>query len=265
MYPWLPEAGLVMIHASTGIGKTLFALSAAWAISTGKPFLRFTSQEAQSVLYLDGEMPQYLMKLRMAEAHRLAGSPEQSKFRIYCWASTEDSAPDLSTAEGQALVDAVIGDAQVIFIDNLSAFCRTGKENEAESWQITDAWLLKHRRAGRAIVLIHHDGKNGFQRGTSKREDKLDTVIQLVPPSIPDKSLTAHFEVHFKKKRHFWGKDAEPFEAILKAEGWAISEIKDAQYAEARAMKSDGKSYRDIQKATGIPKSTLNRHLGGEA
>jgi hypothetical protein len=43
-------------------------------------------------------------------------------------------------------------------------------------------WLLQLRRQGIAVLLIHHAGTNGRQRGTSRREDALDTVIALRRP-----------------------------------------------------------------------------------
>jgi putative DNA primase/helicase len=259
--PWLPEAGLIMIHAATGVGKTLFALGAALAIATGTKFLSFAAQEAHPVLYLDGEMPAYLMKQRVADALKRIGTPEKNLLRFYSWALENNPAPDLSTLEGQAMVDAIVGDAKVIFVDNLSAFCRSGKDNEAESWRLMDDWLLSHRRAGRAVVLIHHDGKSGKQRGTSKKEDKLDTIIQLVPPLDADKNVGAHFEAYFRKHRHFWGADTKPLEIQLGAEGWIFSEAKNQHLSLARAMRSNGASLRDIARETGLSKSALGRQL----
>jgi putative DNA primase/helicase len=263
LHPWLPEGGLAMVDAKTGLGKTLLCIGSAIAISTGGMFLRFKAEEAQPVLYLDGEMPAHLMKVRLAQAITFAGNPNHSKFRTYCWALSESAVPDLSTPEGQAIVDAIVGDAKVIFIDNISAFCRTGKDNDAESWRVMDDWLLKHRKAGRAIVLVHHDGKNNDQRGTSKKEDKLDTRIQLVLPAEADATGNTKFEVHFRKHRHFWGKDASPFFATLTEQGWTVGEIASDSFSEAQTMRNEGKSYRDIEKATGISRSTLSRKIGG--
>jgi putative DNA primase/helicase len=45
-----------------------------------------------------------------------------------------------------------------------------GRENEAESWSPVADWVLHLRRRGIAVILIHHGGKNGQQRGTSKRK-----------------------------------------------------------------------------------------------
>lgn len=44
-------------------------------------------------------------------------------------------------------------------------------------------WLLRLRRRGVAVLLVHHADVNGRQRGTSRREDALDTVIALGRPA----------------------------------------------------------------------------------
>jgi hypothetical protein len=50
------------------------------------------------------------------------------------------------------------------------------KENDADSWTPMQNWLLAQRRAGKSVLVIHHSGKSGAQRGTSRREDTLDTA-----------------------------------------------------------------------------------------
>ena len=55
------------------------------------------------------------------------------------------------------------------------------KENDADSWVPVQAWALAQRRAGRSVLFVHHAGKSGLQRGTSRKEDVLDTVIALRP------------------------------------------------------------------------------------
>ena len=53
------------------------------------------------------------------------------------------------------------------------------RENEADSWGPVQAWCLRQRAAGKSVLLIHHAGKGGGQRGTSRKEDVLDTVMSL--------------------------------------------------------------------------------------
>ncbi|MBW2470952.1 MAG: hypothetical protein JRE18_02625 [Deltaproteobacteria bacterium] len=100
-----------------------------------------------------------------------------------------------------------------MIIDNLSTLVRTGQENDAEGWLSIQAWALAQRAAGRSVLFIHHSGKGGSQRGTSRREDVLDTVINLRQPGDYTPDQGAVFEVHFEKARGIYGDDTKPFEA----------------------------------------------------
>jgi putative DNA primase/helicase len=123
------------------------------------------------VLYIDGEMPAETMQERLAAI--VAGftkqPPEDDYFRILMADLSSDGLPDLATPDGQAWFDAQVGDAEVLFIDNISTLVCSGIENEAEGWQSMQSWTLCYRRAGRTVVLLHHAGKGGAQRGTSRR------------------------------------------------------------------------------------------------
>jgi hypothetical protein len=86
---------------------------------------------------------------------------------------------NLGEEEDQDQLDAYLTGIDLIIADNISTLCRTGKENEAEGWLPVQGWALRQRAQGRSVLFIHHSGKGGAQRGTSKREDVLDTVISL--------------------------------------------------------------------------------------
>ena len=123
--------------------------------------------------------------------------------------------PDLSLPEAQSLYAPLIADRDLVIVDNLSTICRSVKENEADSWVPVQNWALKLRRQGKSVLFIHHGGKSGQQRGSSRKEDVLDTVIALRRPPDYSADQGARFEVHFEKSRGFYGPDAEPFEAWL--------------------------------------------------
>ena len=53
------------------------------------------------------------------------------------------------------------------------------KENEADSWELVNPWLLDLRRRKVAVVIVHHAGRSGEMRGTSKREDSVFWIIAL--------------------------------------------------------------------------------------
>lgn len=263
--PWLPEKGLAMLVAPRGIGKTLFALSVAYAAACGCGFLIFKVPKPRRVFYLDGEMPARTMQERIASIIEgfAQQPPAPSYFRILTADLTEDGLPDLSTEEGQAEIDAQIGDAELIILDNLSTLVRSGKENEAESWMPIQSWILNHRRAGRSVLLIHHAGKNGTPRGTSKREDVLDTVISLRRPQDYLPGQGARFEIHFDKARGFFGDTAQPFEAAYEVEQgaavWSHKNIESGTMEIVIAACQQNMSVRKIEQEYGIPKSTAAR------
>jgi putative DNA primase/helicase len=68
---------------------------------------------------------------------------------------------------------------QVFVVDNLSTAAYGMRENEADSWEQMNRWLLELRREKISVVIIHHAGRAGNMRGTSKREDAAFWVIQL--------------------------------------------------------------------------------------
>src|SRR5262249_11626599 len=141
----------------------------------------------------------------------------------------------------------------------------SGRENEAESWLPVQAWLLKLRREGRAVIIVHHAGKGKSQRGTSRREDILDVVLNLRAPSDYEPSEGARLEVHFEKARGLSGKDTEQFEAKLETRDgkalWAIRELEDARGAEILELSKDGMSVRAIARELGMSKSAVQRAL----
>jgi len=69
--------------------------------------------------------------------------------------------------------------AKVLILDNLSTLASGMKENEADSWELVNNWLLDLRRRKIAVVIVHHAGRSGEMRGTSKREDNVFWIIAL--------------------------------------------------------------------------------------
>jgi putative DNA primase/helicase len=110
----------------------------------------------------------------------------------------------------------LLGNVDLLILDNLSTLCTTGSESASDAWVPMQNWLLKLRRQGIAVLLIHHAGINGRQRGTSRREDALDTVIALRRPEDYSPEQGARFEVHFEKLRNrVEGDGAVSFDARL--------------------------------------------------
>ncbi|WP_081938095.1 AAA family ATPase [Leptospirillum ferriphilum] len=216
--PWLRKQSLDMIHAWRGIGKTHVALEIAYAVATGGQFLKWGAPKPRGVLYVDGEMPASTLQERLS---RIIASeerePDPNLFRIITPDLQKTCVPDLATEEGQKLIEAAITDeTDLIILDNLSCLVRRGgRENDAESWLSVQEWALHLRSRGKSILFIHHSGKSGAQRGTSKREDVLDTVLSLRRPPGYEGQEGCSIQIHFEKARGLAGPDVEPIEAKL--------------------------------------------------
>ena len=74
---------------------------------------------------------------------------------------------DLSTDEGQQALEPLLADTDPLILDNLSTLCPSRSEMANDAWVMMQQWLLRLRRQGKSVLLIHHAGTNGRQRGTS--------------------------------------------------------------------------------------------------
>ena len=263
--PWLPCKGLTLLHAPRGLGKTHVANGVAFGVASATGFLRWKANQARRVLLLDGEMPAVALQERLRLVSEASTVQPADDFLRIAAADIQDTGlPDLASPDAQKFYEPLIADRDLVIVDNLSTICRGMKENEADSWVPVQNWALSLRRAGKSALFIHHGGKSGAQRGTSRKEDVMDTVMALRRP--PDYSAEdgARFEVHFEKARGFHGPDAEPFEARLIRNQWQLSSIKTGDDdTTLHALRKQGLTIRDISDRTGIPRSTVSRRLGG--
>jgi putative DNA primase/helicase len=261
--PILPEKSISMIFGPRGCGKTHIGLGIALAVAAGDRFLRWTASRPARVLYLDGEMPAKVLQGRLDDALKLVSdvASARSNLAILSADQIERSLPDLGSDDGREAYATLLDGVKLIIVDNLSTLCRTGKENEAEGWAAIQSWALEQRRAGRSVLFIHHSGKGGEQRGTSKREDVMDTVIKLSRPDDYQQTQGARFLVEFTKARGMFGDDAEPFEASLADNVWTMQESVNERDALILALNADGLAQRAIAKQVGIGVATVNRVL----
>ncbi len=259
--PWLPERGLAMVYGPRGIGKTHLILHIAHAVACGGEFLGWQVPKPRRVLVIDGEMPAIALKERLAMvAQDTRAEPPAPDYLQFLAADLQESGLDLANdAQARRLEPHLVG-IDLIIVDNISTLATGfGRENEAESWLPIQQWALAQRRAGRSVLFVHHAGKGGAQRGTSRREDVLDTVIALRRPDDADPAQGARFHLHFEKNRGFHGTEAEPFEAHLTPTGWVTKALADHEMARVVALTQDGASVRDIAEVTGLTRSKVNR------
>jgi putative DNA primase/helicase len=170
---------------------------------------------------------------------------------------------NLAKPEHQAALEPNLVGVELLVIDNISTLVSGGRENDADSWDAMQAWLLQLRRQGISVLLIHHAGRGDNARGTSKREDVLDTVIHLKRPEDYDPEQGARFEVHLTKARGVFGDAALPFEAQLEViDGrayWTCKTLRDGELDEVEELTQAGHTVREIADQTGLSKSKVSR------
>jgi putative DNA primase/helicase len=180
-------------------------------------------------------------------------------------AADHTDVPDLGTEAGQQALDPLLDGVDLLIVDNISTLCWTGSDNDAGSWTSMQEWILRLRRRGIAVLLVHHSGKSGEQRGTSRREDVLDTVIGLRRPADYQPQQGARFEVHVEKIRAHFGDAGRPFEASLvstpdgRGLTWSARDLKPSHLEEAAALFRSGVTVRAVAAQLGIARSSAGR------
>ncbi len=266
--PWLPCQSLAMIYGKRGVGKTHLALGIAYAVASGAGILEWRVPKPRKVLYLDGEMLAAPLQGRVAGIVR--GSerePEPGMLNIITPDLQAGFMPDLATIGGQAALNEVIPPGtSLVIVDSLSSLVRgEGRENDAGSWLPVAEWALAQRVAGRSVLFLHHAGKAGAQRGTSKREDLLDTVLALRPAADHEAHKAARFELHIEKSRALCA-EFVPVEAELLGteQGgvmWTSRPIEETLGQRIAKMAEDGMSKREIAEELKVNRSTVYRAL----
>jgi putative DNA primase/helicase len=265
--PIIPERSLSMLYAPRGIGKSWLGLSIGLAVASGRPLLRWSAPNPRRVLYVDGEMPLISLQERLRAIALGLGEIPNDGFQIVA-ADNVEGGINLGTEQGQAGLDPLLDGKDLLILDNLSTLCSTRSESGSDAWVPIQTWLLTLRRRGTSVLLVHHAGTNGRQRGTSRREDTLDTVIALRRPENYSPEHGARFEVHFEKLRNrVDGNGSLPFEARVDpfvVDGrhgisWSDRDLAPAILTRAAKLFEEGRSVRQVATMLGVSKSEVGR------
>lgn len=267
---WLLAQALCMIHGARGEGKTYLAFSIACAVASGQNLFGWKCAGPQKVVYLDGEMSSGMLQSRIKAIPKHM-RPAQGMLRVVTPDFQPGVLPDLSNRDEQELINAAIdSDTDLIIVDNLSSWSKSGRE-DSETWAPIAEWALHHRAEGRSIIFIHHSGKAGTQRGTSRREDLLDVVLALKKPSDSLPSDGANFEIRFEKNRHLVGADISPIKVQLiknkdGKQDWkweAAQNQSNSKLKEMIRLKQQGLNQSQIAEKIGVDRSTVSRAMKG--
>jgi putative DNA primase/helicase len=191
----------------------------------------------------------------------MASPTENLAIMTHADANGDFGIPDLADpgSNTRDRIEQTLGERDVLFLDNISALCRTGVENDAESWALMNDWLIKLRRLGKTTVLVHHAGKSGKQRGTSKREDPLNTILVL-----EDGKEGEGLTIRFIKNRGFIRPDPIPVRISWQDGQLALlrQDADNNRIAELRRLLSEGLTQDQVAEKLGVSQSYDSENRG---
>jgi RecA-family ATPase len=177
---WFREGDTGFVFSRRGTGKTWLAWAIARAIARGEGFGPWSpGEEAAQVCYLDGEMPAELMQDRDKAFGEVCENLTLINHEILFEQTSlvlNLADPKVQRAITQWCVEV---ECKVLVIDNLSTLASGVKENDADAWELLLPRLLDLRRKKIAVLLVHHAGRSGEMRGTSRREDSVFWILKL--------------------------------------------------------------------------------------
>jgi AAA domain/Homeodomain-like domain len=267
------EKSIGLIAGPRGGGKSWMAMIFAYAIAGTKEVSPWGVGSGAPVSYLDGEMRAMGVQQRFNLLHnrnRSAASRNavEVNFNIISRDYVGNPIGFIDTEDGQSGIDNLIHPrTKLIIVDNLSAW-RVGGAEDSNSWATIKSWLIKKRLQGIAVLLIHHTGKNGQQRGSSTHEDLLDYSILLSRvPSRIDRDET-RFGIEHTKLRDHIPELRQKYEGAIWTDtngfGFEFSPAGSTLTQEEAAMAKlakEGLSMTEIGKQLGCSTSKVSRFL----
>lgn len=228
--PWLWEGALTLASAPTGVGKSWLGLLVGKAVSEGSSIFdgRWEAQGQSRVLFVDGEMGETDLQERI----RLLNIDENAGYFLYHTNVPDDvddsidTTVNLADAVWQAIIlDKVKAEGiSLIILDNVFTLYVTNENtNSPTYWNDMQRFILELRKAGVAVLLIDHDGKNPNVKspiGTAAKSFVMNFTISLRQPEDYQEQEGARFIVTMPKHRSLHGADVRPFEAALVDGEW---------------------------------------------
>ncbi len=281
--PFISTSSLAMIAAERGIGKTWFILDLARSLVQRIAFLAYDVPEIRTVLIFDGEMPQVVIQERL-EHLGLSNETRLSIVAAELLFHEEGRTLNINLAEDQQLIFSTLEKLEMdgrrpdlIIFDNISSLGGGIDENDNSALEEQLQFLIKLRHKGFAVLLVHHTGKSGEQRGASRREDLLDTSIKLVKPENSTGGIEgAEFEVHFTKTRGEVPRPPKLTVKLRKDENGTLQFLFEAKHDarphhntllkiyEGAVVDGQWRSFKtqaELVEALGVAKSTVSKHL----
>lgn len=192
-----------LVNGYSGSGKSQFVLSSLMAACDPAHLNRFVGpffvRETPKVLYLDPENSEWTIIDRMRAMRPMANSGNNLHVlpaRIFNEGSWSDTAFDFANRpESMDDLCTMVQDNRytVVVIDTVRSHFPGMEESRAEAWTGYNKLIMRLKRLGCAVVLLHHTNKareDGFQieSGSAHQLTNIETQL-IVQPAVFDEQL----------------------------------------------------------------------------
>jgi hypothetical protein len=235
---WLKEGDTGFLYAPRGLGKTWLSMLLASAVANGGQAGPWKAHGARKVVYIDGEMALDGMLERMEGMQSGENLIVLNHEVLFHLGNKTLNLADRSTQDAVTsyLVEAGAG---MVVLDNLSCLCNGMEENKGDDWERVLPWLLTLRRLKIVVLIVHHAGRNGEMRGTSRREDAAFWVLKLdyADDAKSGASRMAKFVSLFTKERNS-GREQLPLEWTFETDSAGVVRVAHKQADPLAVFKS---------------------------
>jgi KaiC/GvpD/RAD55 family RecA-like ATPase len=229
--PWLKAGESALVYAPTGVGKSLFTLTAALAVAGSGRFLGWTAKSPRRVLLVDGEMHEADLIERCRELLPTVAETDDAallgNLSVLARQAQHPDAdfPDLATQAGQdAVLERVrVGGFELLILDNFSTLASCDDENSAAAMQPVQKFLMRLKQAGVACILVHHANKGGNSyRGSTMLATTFEVIVALKRSEDWTPDQGAAFSLDWEKYRGKPDPSVVPLKVRLDASGWSF-------------------------------------------
>lgn len=222
---WLKEGDTGFLYAPRGLGKTWMSMFIASAVANGRQAGPWKVHGARKVVYIDGEMALDGMLERMEGMQSGENLTVLNHEVLFHLGNKTLNLADRATQDALTayLVEAGAG---MLVLDNLSCLCAGMEENNSDDWELVLHWLLALRRLKIVVLIVHHAGRNGDMRGTSRREDAAFWMLKLdySDEAKSGASRMAKFVSMFTKERNS-GREQMPYEWTFETDSAGVVRV----------------------------------------
>lgn len=192
-----------LVNGYSGSGKSNFVLGALMAACDPDHLNEFVGplfvQETPKVLYLDPENSEYTIIDRMRSMRGMSNSGDNLHVlpaRLFNDGDWEDTAFDFAN-RAEAMDELVTmvkqGRYTTVVIDTVRSHFPGMEESRAEAWTGYNKLIMRLKRLGCSVVLLHHTNKardDGFQieSGSAHQLTNIETQL-IVQPAVADEGL----------------------------------------------------------------------------